>query len=86
MRWILLGNQTWEITELSVGKKALHNRWINRLKTEQEAWQKRAIDYSEVFSPVVKITTISLVLRIVAIENLYLEQLVKIAFLHGDYY
>ncbi|RVX02908.1 Retrovirus-related Pol polyprotein from transposon TNT 1-94 [Vitis vinifera] len=25
----LLGNQTWELTELSVGKKALHNKWLD---------------------------------------------------------
>ena len=41
--------------------------------------------YSEVFSHVVKNTTIRLVLGMVASENLHLEQLdVKIAFLHGD--
>ena len=26
----LLENQTWELTELPVGKKALHNKWILR--------------------------------------------------------
>ncbi|RVW85369.1 Retrovirus-related Pol polyprotein from transposon TNT 1-94 [Vitis vinifera] len=69
----LLGNQTWELTELPVGKKALHNKW------------KEGIDYTEIFSPVVKMSTIRLVLGMVAVENLHLEQLdVKTAFLHGD--
>ncbi|KAE8692217.1 Receptor-like serine/threonine-protein kinase SD1-8 [Hibiscus syriacus] len=48
----LMSNQTWELAELPLGKKALHNK---------------------------------LVLKIVAAENLHLEQLdVKTAFLHGD--
>ncbi|RVW77419.1 Retrovirus-related Pol polyprotein from transposon TNT 1-94 [Vitis vinifera] len=69
----LLGNQTWELTELPVGKKALHNKW------------KEGIDYTEIFSPVVKMLTIRLVLGMVAAENLHLEQLdVKTAFLHGS--
>lgn len=47
--------------------------------------QKRGNDYFEVSSPVVKITTIRLVLEIVAIVTLHLEWLnVKINFLHGD--
>ncbi|RVW88928.1 Retrovirus-related Pol polyprotein from transposon TNT 1-94 [Vitis vinifera] len=69
----LLGNQTWELTELPVRKKALHNKW------------KEGIDYTEIFSPAVKMSTIRLVLGMVAAENLHLEQLdVKTAFLHGD--
>ena len=47
--------------------------------------QKEGIDYTEIFSPVMKISTIRLVLGIVAVENLHLEQLdAKTAFLHGD--
>ena len=39
----------------------------------------------EIFSPIVKMTTIRVILSIVATENLHLEQLdVKTAFLHGD--
>lgn len=44
--------------------------------------QKKGIDYSEVFSPIVKITTSILVLGMVATEDLYLEKLeLKRAFL-----
>ena len=47
--------------------------------------QKKSIDYSEIFSPVVKMLTIRLVLGMVVAENLHLEQLdVKKTFLHGD--
>ena len=47
--------------------------------------QKKGIDYDEIFSPVVKMTSIRAILSLVATENLFLEQLdVKIAFLHGD--
>ena len=39
----------------------------------------------EVFSPVVKHTSITVLLALVAVRNLHLEQLdVKTAFLHGD--
>ena len=37
--------------------------------------QKKGIDYSKIFSPIVKTSTIRLVLGMVAIENLHLEQL-----------
>nr|GEX34248.1 hypothetical protein [Tanacetum cinerariifolium] len=43
-------------------------------------------DYNEIFSPVVKMTTIKLVLSFVAVENLHLKQLdVKTSFLHGKF-
>ena len=94
----LMSNQTWELAELPPGKKALHNKWVYRIKEEHDGnkrykarlvvkgfQQKEGVDYNEIFSPVVKLTTIRLVLKIVAAENLHLEQLdVKTAFLHGD--
>ena len=47
--------------------------------------QKEGVDYTEIFSPVVKLTTIILVLGLVSVEDLDLEQLdVKTAFLYGD--
>ena len=32
----LLGNQTWKLTKLPVGKKALHNKWVYRIKNEHD--------------------------------------------------
>ena len=91
-------NKTWLLTKLPSVKKALHNQWVFRVKDEHDGTkrykaklvvkgfqQKEGIDFNEIFSPVVKMTTIRLVLSIVAAENLHLEQLdVKTAFLHGD--
>ena len=94
----LISNHTWELTELPIGKKALHNKWIYRVKKEHDDsksykarlvvkgfQQKEGVDYNEIFAPVMKLNTIRTVLSIVAIEDLHLEQLdVKTAFLHGD--
>jgi hypothetical protein len=91
-------NGTWSLTKLPEGKRALQNRWVYRLKEESDGsrrykarlvvkgfQQKQGIDFTEIFSPVVKMTTIRVILSITAAENLHLEQLdVKTAFLHGD--
>ena len=47
--------------------------------------QKKGIDFYEIFSPVVKMSSIGTILSLVAVEDLHLEQLgVKTTFLHGD--
>jgi hypothetical protein len=47
--------------------------------------QKKCIDFDEIFSPVVKMTSISTILILVAVEYFHLEQLyVKTNSLHGD--
>jgi len=47
--------------------------------------QKKAIDFDEIFSLVVKMTSIITILSLVAVEDFHLEQLdVKMAFLDGD--
>ena len=80
------------------GKKNLHNKWVYKIKNEHDGskcykailvvkgfQQKEGIDYTEIFSPVVKMSTIRLVLGMVATKILHLEQLyMKMAFLHGD--
>ncbi|KAL2226309.1 UNVERIFIED_CONTAM: Retrovirus-related Pol polyprotein from transposon TNT 1-94 [Sesamum indicum] len=91
-------NDTWELCQLPKGKKALQNRWVYRIKEESDGkkrykarlvvkgfQQRYGIDFTDVFTPVVKLTTIRLVLSMVAAENLELQQMdVKTAFLHGD--
>ncbi|GKF31909.1 retrovirus-related pol polyprotein from transposon TNT 1-94, partial [Tanacetum coccineum] len=91
-------NQTCSLVRISTGKKASQRLWMFKVKEEQNGrkrykarlvvkdfQQKRGVDYNEIFSPVVKMTTMRLVLSIVASEDLHLEQLdIKTAFLHGD--
>ena len=81
-------NKMWYLIKLSEGKKVLQNKWVYRLKEEfvsrrrykarlvvKGFQQKQGIDFTEIFSPVVKMTTIRVILSIVAVENLHLEQL-----------
>ena len=91
-------NQTWDLVRLPAEKKALHNKWVYRIKKERngnlrykarlvvKGFEQRAgIDFTEIFSPVVILMTIRAVLSIVAVENLQLEQMeVKTAFLYGE--
>ena len=94
----LVNNKTWDLVHFPTGKRALHNKWVYRLKEEvggkkrykarlvlKVFAQKKGIDFDEIFSPVVKMTSILNILSIVAIENLHLQQLdVKTYFSHGD--
>ena len=91
-------NDTYELTELPKGRKALKNKWVFKLKNDEENLlkykarlvvkgfsQKQGIDFDEIFSPVVKMCSIRVILGLVASMNPKLEQLdVKTAFLHGD--
>ena len=46
---------------------------------------KKCKDFDEIFSPIVKMTSIRTILSLVAVEDFHLKQLdVKITFLHGD--
>jgi predicted nucleic acid-binding protein len=47
--------------------------------------QKKGVDYNEIFSPIVRHTSIRVLLVILAHQNLELEQLyLKTTFLHGE--
>ena len=95
----LIRNQTWDLVEFPIGKRALQNKWVYRLKEEDAGKkqykarlfvkgfaQKKGINFDEIFPPVVKITSIRTILSLVAVEDLHLEHLdVKTTFLHGDF-
>ena len=97
-------NHTHDLVKLPVGKKALQNKWMCRLKNSEnsshpryKAWlivkgfdQKKGVEFNEIFSPVVKMSSIQIVLGMAAsidleVEQLDVEQLdVKTKFFHGD--
>ena len=74
----------------------MQNKWVFRIKKEHDGnkrykvrlegfQQKTGIDYTKIFSLVVKLTIIRTVLELVAKEDLHLQQIdVKMTFLHGD--
>ena len=96
---ILARQQYLELVQLPKSKRALKNKWVFKLKHEESNSQprykarlvvkgfrqKKGIDFEEIFSPVVKMSSIRVALGLVANMNLEIEQLdVKTTFLHGD--
>jgi hypothetical protein len=92
-------NSTFELVKLPKGKKALKNRWVYKVKTQEHTSrprykarlvvkgysQRKGIDFEEIFSPVVKMGSIRVILGLAASLDLEVEQMdVKTAFLHGD--
>lgn len=92
-------NKTWELVPLPQGRKAIGNKWVFKIKRNSDDQverfrarlvvkgyaQKEGIDFNEIFSPVVRLTTVRVVLAMCATFDLHLEQLdVKTTFLHGD--
>nr|GEY94531.1 retrovirus-related Pol polyprotein from transposon TNT 1-94 [Tanacetum cinerariifolium] len=92
-------NKTWELVPLPGGRKFIGNKWVYKIKRNNDDQvesyrarlvvkgyaQKEGIDFNEIFSPMVRMTTIRVVLEMCATYDLHLEQLdVKTAFLHGN--
>ena len=78
-------NQTYELVKLPKGMKALKNKWVFKLKNDGKQvkykarlvvkgfQQKKGIDFDEIFSPVVKMSSIRTVLGLVVSLDLELE-------------
>ena len=92
-------NHTFDLVKLPKGKRALDNRWIYRVKRESNTMsprykarlvvkgfsQRKGVDFNEIFSPVVKMSSIRTMLSLAATLDFEVEQMdVKTAFLHGD--
>ncbi|KAL2505550.1 putative gag-pol polyprotein [Abeliophyllum distichum] len=96
----LAKNQTWELVPRPKNKSTVDCKWIFKVKEGTSTAkplkfkarlvakgyrQKDGVDYNEIFSHVVKYTTIRVMLALVAYFDWELEQLnVKTAFLHGE--
>lgn len=97
----LVRNGTWVLVSKTETMKLVTCKWIYKKKFEfvggiekvrfkarlvaRGFTQKEGIDYNEVFSPVVKHTSIRILLAMVAHFDFELEQMdVKTAFLHGE--
>ncbi|BBN67512.1 transposable element gene, partial [Prunus dulcis] len=96
----LYKNPVWELVPKPKDRKLVGCKWVFRKKEglhEQDAMrfktrlvakrysQKEGVDYNEIFSPVVKHTSIRLLLAMATQHDMEIEQMdVKTAFLHGD--
>jgi len=92
-------SKTWDLVPLPDGRKTVGCKWVFKKKFSVDGnvekykarlvvkgySQVEGIDYGEIFSPVVKLTSIRFMLSLAAAYDLEVEQMdVKTAFLHGD--
>ena len=83
---------------LSAGKKAIGCRWVFTVKVNHDGSIARlkarlvakgyartyGVDYSDIFSPVAKLTSIRLFISLAAIHGYFHQLDIKNVFLHGD--
>lgn len=90
---------TWDVTTLPPGKKALGNKWLYTNKYNADGTLERpkarlvvlgnhqteGEDYTETFAPVAKLATVRIILKLAATNGWLVDQMdVHNAFLHGD--
>ncbi|KAL0454874.1 UNVERIFIED_CONTAM: Retrovirus-related Pol polyprotein from transposon TNT 1-94 [Sesamum latifolium] len=93
----LMKNKTWTLVPKPKDTSIVDCKWLFKIKQENESTrykarlvakgftQKEGIDFTEIFSLVVKYTTVRIFLALTAHFNMELKQMdVKTAFLHGD--
>lgn len=92
-------NQVWELVNAPKNQEVVDNKWTFKLKRDADGnllrhkarlvargfSQRKGIDYTETFSPVVRFDSIRAMLAVAADEGMHLQQFdVKTAFLYGD--
>ncbi|GJR73899.1 zinc finger, CCHC-type containing protein [Tanacetum coccineum] len=95
----IMGNNTWVLADLPPGCKPLGYKWIFKRKLKVDGTiekfkarlviqgfkQKSGIDYFDTYAPVVRISTIRLLIAMASIHNLIIHQMdVKTSFLNGE--
>ena len=95
----LLSNHTWDLVELPEGKNVVGSRWVFKVKHNADGTverfkarlvaqgysQSQGVDYQEVFSPVVRYSSIRALLALANVRDWEVHQMdVKTAFLQGD--
>ena len=95
----ILSNHTWKLVDLPPGNKPLQCKWIFKRKMKADGdidkykarlvvkgyKQREGLDYFDTYSPVTRITSIRMLIAIVAGYKLEIHQMdVKTAFLNGD--
>ncbi|KAL0427614.1 UNVERIFIED_CONTAM: Retrovirus-related Pol polyprotein from transposon TNT 1-94 [Sesamum latifolium] len=93
----LIKNKTWTLVPKPKDTSIIDCKWLFKIKQEDESnrykarlvakrfTQKEGIDFTEIFSPIVKYTTVRIILALTAHFNWELKQMdIKTAFLHGD--
>ena len=95
----IIQNNTWMLTNLPAGNKAIGCKWVFRKKLKPDGSidkykarlvakgfkEKKGIDYFDTYSHVSRITTIRTLIDLASMHNLVIHQMdVKTAFLNGD--
>ena len=92
-------NEVWELVELPDGRKPVGNKWVFKLKTDEDGKIERykarlvaqgyteifGMDYAETFCPVVRLESVRALMALSVQHKFHLHQMdVTTAFLNGE--